>query len=273
MSRHAAPPAYVSCGRIRLQRPLQAIHRLLALVLLLSLTPCAHSMEGRPVTGPSPGLLEVRHTPLSREDIPKELIERLQQLDLRYVRFYRTDLTNNTNRPIRVIWFDAFFKSDGPWIASNVRGRVLRTKDFLGWYTGDDMSADGWLRAGGTASCHVNWHFTETPDELLTKWSYVAIDACGNDYFGEAVVLNTKPADTEMMLRVNPAVGSGRPDPQGWAGNSMVGEPGPLPHRLRSEPSVGQIHVVPLLITSPPRDQLDLAQPPHAHLAVPRWGR
>jgi hypothetical protein len=34
----------------------------------------------------------------------------------------------------------------------------------------------------------VNWHFTETLDEVPTKWAYLTVDAQGNDYFAEAMV-------------------------------------------------------------------------------------
>ena len=172
---------------------MRAVHLLFVLIPLLTVVSCAGSMEGRRVSGPSPGSLEVRHTPLPREDVPKELIERLEQRQFPYVRFYRTDLVNNTDRPVRVVWFDGFVRWEGRWLASNVRGRVLRTKDFLDWYGGDDMNADGWIRSGGTASCHVNWHWSETPDDLPMKWAYVAVDAQGNDYFAEAVVPDIAP--------------------------------------------------------------------------------
>jgi hypothetical protein len=127
------------------------------------------------------------------DDIPAYLIERLEQQSCPYVRFYRTDVTNNTQRPIRVMWFEAFFEHDGIWIASNVRGRPLRADDFLDWYGGEDLTDDGWLRPGGTASCRVNWHWLATPDERSAKWAYVAVDGHGNGYFAEAVVPSIKP--------------------------------------------------------------------------------
>src|SRR5262249_53185439 len=167
----------------------------LVALVLLSVASCAGSMEGRRVTGLSPGLLEVRHTPVPLEKVPKRLIERLEQREIPYVRFHRTDLVNKTDRPVRVVWFDGFFRLEGRWLAGNVRDRVLRTKDFLDWYGGDDMTVDGWIRPGGTASCHVNWHWTETPDEVSTKWAYVAVDAQGNDYFVEAIVPDIAPVE------------------------------------------------------------------------------
>jgi len=50
------------------------------------------------------------------------------------------------------------------------------------------MTPEGWIRPGGTASCHVNWHYTQAPDGALMKWAYVAVDAQGYDFFAEALV-------------------------------------------------------------------------------------
>jgi len=161
----------------------------LSLVFLFSLASCAQNPNNI-ITTRSSGSLEVTHTPLSPKDVPKELID---HLNYPYVRFYRTDIKNNTDRAIKIIWFDGFFNADGQWIASNVRNKVLRTKDFMDWYSRDDMTSDGWLRAGGTASCQVNWHWTETSQDIPTKWAYIGVDARGNDYFAEAVVPDIRP--------------------------------------------------------------------------------
>ncbi len=134
--------------------------------------------------------LEVVYRPLTLEDVPQELIE---QLNFPYVRFYRTDVTNNTDRPIKIIWFESYFDYGGVWMSSNVRNKVLRTNDFMDWYSRDDMTTDGWLRPGGTASCLVNWHWTDTPKDIASKWAYIGIDKQGNDYLGEEVVPKIKP--------------------------------------------------------------------------------
>jgi len=148
------------------------------------------------------GSLEISHTPISREDVPNELIEPLQQRRYSYVRFYRSDLVNKTDRPLRIVWFDGFLRLEGRWWASNVKGRVLRTKDFVEWY-GGDMDADGWIRPGGIASCRVNWHATETADDISIRWAYVAVDAYGNDYFAEALVPDIVPV--QLMPDIAPA--------------------------------------------------------------------
>jgi hypothetical protein len=144
------------------------------------------------------GPLEVRHTPVSREDVSREFIDRLSRTHHRFVRFYRTAVTNNTDRPIRIVWFDAFVSHDGEWKASNVRNKVLRTQDFIDWYGGDGGIPEGWLQPGATVSDNVNWHSTETDAEVPVKWAYLAVDAEGHDYFAEAMV---PPIRAEDVIR------------------------------------------------------------------------
>ena len=138
-------------------------------------------------TGPP---LIVVHEPLTLRDVPQELID---QLNYPYIRFYRTDIINNTDRSLKIIWFDSFFEFNGFWSSSNIKNRVLRNDDFLDWYSRDDMDPEGWLRPGGVASCMVNWHWSETPEDINIKWAFIGIDDQGNDYFGEAMVPKIKP--------------------------------------------------------------------------------
>ncbi len=142
---------------------------------------------GGAVTTPE---LVATHTAISVDQVPKELLEKL---DYPYIRFYRTDVTNNTDRPIRIIWFDGYFAQNANWTAGNVRNKVLRTVDFIDWYKTDDVDAEGWLKPGGIASCLVNWHWTDTPEKLDTKWAYIGVDSAGNDYFAEAIVPDIEP--------------------------------------------------------------------------------
>lgn len=138
----------------------------------------------------SEGGLQVIHTPLNINDVPKELI---QKMNFPYVRFYRTEVSNNADRPVKIIWFDAYFSHDGNWSGGNVRNKVLRNSDFMDWHTHQDMDKDGWIRPGGRATCLVNWHWTDTPEEIQLKWAYIGVDAYGYDYFAEAIVPEIKP--------------------------------------------------------------------------------
>jgi len=149
------------------------------------------SVKGSLKTNRSEGGLQVTHIPLTINDVPKELI---QKMHYPYARFYRTEVTNNTDRPVKVIWFDGFFNDQGNWFAGNVRNKVLRGSDFMDWYFHqEDMDKDGWIRPSGKAICTVNWHWTASPEDLQIKWAYIGVDAQGNDYFVEAVVPAIKP--------------------------------------------------------------------------------
>ena len=135
--------------------------------------------------------LQVTHTPLTIKDVPEELIKKM---NYSYARFYRTEVINNTDRPIKVIWFDGFINDQGIWFAGNIRNKVLRGSDFMDWYFHEkDMDKDGWIRPGGKAICTVNWHAADSPEDEQGKWAYIGIDAHGNDYFVEAIVPEIKP--------------------------------------------------------------------------------
>jgi hypothetical protein len=173
-------------NRNKLLRP---ISYLIFFTAILSIVSC--SVNGSLRTNRSDGGLQVTHTPLKISDVPKELI---QKMHYPYVRFYRTEVINNTDRPIKVIWFDGFFNNQGYWLAGNVRNKVLRGSDFLDWYFRQgDMDKDGWIRPGGKAICTVNWHWSASAEDLKTKWAYIGVDAHGNDYFAEATVPEIKP--------------------------------------------------------------------------------
>ena len=138
--------------------------------------------------------LEVIHTPLELKDVPIPLRTGLAaHLGPVHVRFYRTDVKNNTDRVLRVVWFDGLFRDGDRWVASNVRNRVLRTRDFMDWYSRDAMTADGWILPGGTASCRVNWDWSEDGELSPGKWAYIAVDSEGRDYFAEALVPDVVP--------------------------------------------------------------------------------
>lgn len=102
--------------------------------------------------------------------------------------FYRTEITNNTKLPLRVVWFDAYIQVEGKWYASNVLGRVMRSEDFSTWYREGDTVNNGVIFPGKTAACDVNWHAGATEQFVKTKWSYILVDNKGNDYFVEKEV-------------------------------------------------------------------------------------
>jgi hypothetical protein len=168
---------------------MKVIRRFALLLTAFLGTSCRSEKSSASGAATNPGILAT-HTAISVDQVPKKLLERL---DYPYIRFYRTDVTNKTDRPIRIIWFDGYFAHDGNWTSGNVRNKVLRTADFIDWYGTDDIDAEGWLKPGGVASCLVNWHWTDTPEKLDTKWAYIGVDSAGNDYFTEAIVPDIEP--------------------------------------------------------------------------------
>jgi hypothetical protein len=160
------------------------VPRIAAILAIIFLMGCKSEKPAASSAGSRPGLVAT-HTAISLDQVPKDL---LKTLDFPYIRFYRTDITNKTDRPIRIVWFDGYFEYEGSWRASNVRNKVLRTTDFLDWYSNEDID-----KPGGVASCLVNWHWTDTPEKLGTKWAYVGVDSSGHDYFAEAVVPDIAP--------------------------------------------------------------------------------
>jgi hypothetical protein len=171
------------------KQSLKPISYLILLTAILSTMSC--SVKGSRITNWPEGGLQVTHIPLTISDVPKEL---LQKMHYPYARFYRTEVTNNTDRPVKIIWIDGYLNDHGNWFAGNVRNKVLRGSDFIDWYFHqEDMDKDGWIRPNGKAICTVNWHWTASPEDLQIKWAYIGIDSQGNDYFVEAVVPAIKP--------------------------------------------------------------------------------
>lgn len=104
--------------------------------------------------------------------------------------FYRTEVTNTNDVPIRIIWFEFFMMLDGKhWHGVNITNRVLREEMFDAWYSDDESKPEGgWLQPGETAVCDPNWHYGNQEEFQKAKWSFIAVDNKGKTYFSEAVV-------------------------------------------------------------------------------------
>ena len=102
--------------------------------------------------------------------------------------FYRTEVTNNTDRPLKVVWFDAYVDVDGKWYASNIVGHAMRSEEFTAWYQQGDKVTNGVIQPGKTAICDVNWHGSNTAKFVKVKWAYILVDDKGNDYYVEKEV-------------------------------------------------------------------------------------
>lgn len=105
-----------------------------------------------------------------------------------YMWYYRTEVTNNLSRPLRIIRFDAFTLIRGKWISRNILHRPLNSKDFTQWYTEGVKVKDGWIPPHQTAACDPNWHGSVYPNAPRLKWSFTAVDKKGKVYYAEAEI-------------------------------------------------------------------------------------
>ncbi|MEX0774111.1 MAG: hypothetical protein WD042_00210 [Phycisphaeraceae bacterium] len=103
--------------------------------------------------------------------------------------YYRTEVRNNTDRPLTVVAFEGYSLYDGVWVSNNVKRRELNADDFRQWYgDGNGRPASGAIPPGGVAVCTVNWHGATRPWSGRTKWVYQAVDDQGHEYHAEAEV-------------------------------------------------------------------------------------
>ena len=173
-------------------------HALAVLACAGVLAGCAHRYGAEPPM--SDALFSVVHR--------KPTGKPFARAPFRYMYYYRTEVRNLSNRPLKIVWFEGYGEDEGRWYPGNVLGRVLRGKEFSEWYTERDAVTDGVIPPGKTAACDVNWHGSASPEPLRAKWAYIAVDQWGNDYFVEAVV------DPEVVERVDHGESAGDSDSQ-----------------------------------------------------------
>ena len=76
----------------------------------------------------------------------------LDRPPFRYMRYYRTEVRNVSDRPLKIVWFEGYREVDGTWKPGNALGRVLREEEFSSWYTENhSATANGGLR------CELVW--------------------------------------------------------------------------------------------------------------------
>lgn len=121
----------------------------------------------------------------------------------RYMHYYRTEVKNVSNGPLKIVWFEAYAERGGTWHASNALGRVLRGAEFSAWYTEGAPTANGVIPPGATAACDVNWHGSNSPEPMKMKWAFIAVDTSGNDYYVEAVVDHSIIKTVETKIHKN----------------------------------------------------------------------
>ena len=104
--------------------------------------------------------------------------------------YYRTEVTNTQDVPVRIVWFESYLMLDGEyWHGVNITNKVLREEMFVKWYSdGETKPVGGWLRPGETVVCDPNWHFACADEFQKVKWVFLAVDSKGKSYFFEALV-------------------------------------------------------------------------------------
>ncbi len=105
-----------------------------------------------------------------------------------YMWFYRTEVKNQTDRPIRITSFEGYFFRDGRWVAANILNRPLTSTDFAEWYRDGAPVRDGWIAPHAVAACDPNWHGVTSPVSPRCKWTYDGLDAGGTKYHAEAEI-------------------------------------------------------------------------------------
>lgn len=106
----------------------------------------------------------------------------------RYMAFYRTEVKNLSDEPIKVITFEGYGKENGVWYPGNITGSKLTSEDFTNWYSEGDKIKNGVIQPYQTAVCDVNWHGTNFNNTHKVKWSYTIIDSKGQSHYVEAEV-------------------------------------------------------------------------------------
>src|SRR6267143_7006399 len=94
----------------------------------------------------------------------------------RYMDYYRTEVRNVSNRPLKIVWFEGYGQVGDAWRPGNVLGRVLREEEFSAWYTEGDATNHGIIGPHETAVCDVNWHGSNSPAPANVKWAFIAVD-------------------------------------------------------------------------------------------------
>ena len=102
--------------------------------------------------------------------------------------FYRTEVHNTLDVPLRVYKFEAFSWDRRRWVAGNIMGRELTSRDFSEWYADGHAITDGLIPPATVAVDARNWHGSDRPTAAPVKWAYWATDPSGGEHYAEVVV-------------------------------------------------------------------------------------
>lgn len=105
-----------------------------------------------------------------------------------YMHYFRTEVQNVSDHPLKIVWFGGFAQNDGKWVGIRLAGSGPLEGRFSSSYTEGERIVDGVIPPGKAAVCDANWTGGSAPDFARQKWAYVATDSAGNAYYAEAVV-------------------------------------------------------------------------------------
>jgi hypothetical protein len=100
----------------------------------------------------------------------------------KYKYIYKTSV-QSTVGPLTIVEFDAFGLVDGKWQLGNFSGKPFGPAEFASWYA----CPDAVLEPGKSYADTNNWTASNVPEEGTTRWFYIAVDADGKHYKGEAI--------------------------------------------------------------------------------------
>jgi hypothetical protein len=98
---------------------------------------------------------------------------------------YSTKVVNLADQDMKIVWFQSYEElKEGGVRGRNVTGRMLGPNDFLRWF-GGAVDEDGWIEAGGSVTCDLNWRIPEEGRAKPMNWVCAGIDRRGDVWFGE----------------------------------------------------------------------------------------
>ncbi|MEM6853786.1 MAG: hypothetical protein AAF593_05190 [Planctomycetota bacterium] len=135
---------------------------------------------------PVPNLVEIRKLPIglevSHNPHPVYAMEKGRS-GFAYTWLYQTKV-KATEKPLQIVEFGAFIRDGNRWVFGNYTGKPFTPEDFADWYSCQDAN----LELGEVYADPLNWSGSDKLRESLSIWYYIAEDAEGNRYYGEAPI-------------------------------------------------------------------------------------
>ncbi len=154
------------------------------LLILFSAHLFVHASCGASREEKTSGLI-IRHTP---NPVKATLVKDEGKGTVSYKWTFRTEVINNTSKPLKIVGFSSLSLWGDRWNVGNYTGKEFTNEDFSKWYAAGDSLENGWIPAGCTASDNNNWSTSSWQTNSRTKWQYKAVDTKGNKYTVEEEV-------------------------------------------------------------------------------------